>query len=427
MARKRKRKGLWITVAIIILAVFGISMLSVLTKQEQSIAVSVDTVGQRTITQSVNTIGRLHPEVMVKVSSETSGEIIFLGVRDGDAVRKGQLLARIQPDIVQTQLEQVRAAVDASQAQVEVAKTEMVRSEADYKRVAELARKDFASREELDRARASFESAVGRHAAARSEYRRNVASLSQAQASASRTTLFSPLDGTVTYLAVEQGEKVVGTAQMQGTEMMRIADLSTMNAWVDVNESDIASIHVGDTARVRVDALGEEVFRGVIYEIGNSARVSAQGTQEEVVNFQVRIRLLDKSPKMRPGMSVDVDIETHTNHNVLAIPTRAVTARSVQADVVREDEVESNSDIRKRGKTETYVWVVSDGVVADQVVEMGIADREYIEVLSGLKEGQVVVTAPFEAVTRTLSKGKRVTVETPEARRQRLRTIREQS
>jgi HlyD family secretion protein len=430
MASKRSRKGLWITLIVLAFIVVAAVAVFLVNKKERPVLVSVDRVGKRTITQTVSAIGRLQPEVMVKVSSEASGEIIFLGVRDGDDVKKGQLLARIQPDIVNTQLDQTRAAAESSKLQISIAQAEVQRSEADLKRITELHKKNFASKEELDRSTAAYEQAAGRYRAAQADYQRSVGALKQTQASASRTTIFSPIDGTVTYLAVEQGEKMVGTATMQGTEMMRISDLNTMNAWVDVDENDVALIQIGDTARIKVDALRDVVLRGVVYEIGHSAKVSAQGTQEEVVNFQVRIRILDKEVRMRPGMSCNVEIETDTKTNVVSVPIQAVTVRADAADAqpdVRSNVQDRSSEAKKqRIHPTSQVFVVAkNNSVHMRTVETGISDQGFIEVLSGLKVGDVIVTAPYQAVSKVLKEGSKIQVEDDAARQERFKKMRQ--
>lgn len=430
MASKRSRKGLWITLIVLAFIVVAAVAVYLVNKKERPVLVSVDRVGKRTITQTVSAIGRLQPEVMVKVSSEASGEIIFLGVHDGDDVKKGQLLARIQPDIVNTQLDQTRAAAESSKLQISIAQAEVQRSEADLKRITELHKKNFASKEELDRSTASYEQAAGRYRAAQADYQRSVGALKQTQASASRTTIFSPIDGTVTYLAVEQGEKMVGTATMQGTEMMRISDLNTMNAWVDVDENDVALIQIGDTARIKVDALRDVVLRGVVYEIGHSAKVSAQGTQEEVVNFQVRIRILDKEVRMRPGMSCNVEIETDTKTNVVGVPIQAVTVRADAADAqpdVRSNVQDRSSEARKqRIHPTSQVFVVAkNNSVHMRTVETGISDQGFIEVLSGLKVGDVIVTAPYQAVSKVLKEGSKIQIEDDAARQERFKKMRQ--
>lgn len=397
--------------------------------KEAPVLVSAEQVGVRTITQTVSAIGKLQPEVQVKISSEASGEIIFLGARDGDSVRTGQLLARIQPDLVQTQVQQSQAAAESARMSITVGKAEVERSEADLKRVTELYKKEFATREELDRAKAAYESAVGRYQSAQSDYARTLAALRQTQASASRTTIYAPMTGTVTYLAVERGEKVVGTAQMQGTEMMRISDLSTMSAWVDVDENDVALISIGDTAQIKVDAFRDRVFRGVVYEIGNSAKTAAAGTQEEVVNFQVRIRLLDRDLKMRPGMSCNVEIETETRSNVIAVPIQSVTAKqaTMMSDVQDGPSVETRGEAvakKQSDRPASLVWVLKGTTVTAREVETGISDNGYLEVLKGLKQGETIVSGPYTAVSKQLVDGATVRIESATERKQRFDQMR---
>ena len=304
--------------------------------KDETIPVSTDKVSKRTITQRVSAIGKIRPETEVKISSEASGEIITLGFRDGDSVTRGQLLVRIQPDIVTSQLEQFTASADASKISIDAARAEMDRANADFKRINDLFAKQYASKEELDRAKALMDQAVSRFKASGSEYSRSFSALKQMRSQASRTTIYAPMSGTVTNLSVEAGEKVVGTAQMQGTEMMRIADLNVMNAWVDVDENDIVFVKIGDTARIRVDAMPDVELLGYVYEIGHSAKTAAAGTQEEVTNFQVKIRIIDKNKQLRPGMSCSVDIDTDTHYDVLSVPLQAVTVR-MNADKTEEE------------------------------------------------------------------------------------------
>ncbi len=429
--KKRKRRlGLLLLVAIVgLVAVFGAATLF-LGSKETAILVSVEPVDRATIVQTVSAIGRLQPEYQVKISSEASGEIMYLGVRDGDTVRTGQLLVRIQPDILQTQVEQFTASAQASKLIIDANKAEVDRTEADLRRVSELYKKDFASREEFDRATAAFQSATSRYLSSKSDYIRSQGALKQTKATASRTTILSPMDGVVTTLAVQRGEKVVGTAQMQGTEILRISNLDVMNAWVDVDENDVALISLGDTVRVRVDALRDRTFNGIVYEIGNSARVSAQGTQEEVVNFQVRIRLLDRDAKMRPGMSCNVDIETETRRNVLAVPIQAVTVRQ---DAERKSDVQQGPILERRGsrrdsaeKVQNIVWTTDGRTVRAANVETGISDQGKIEILKGVKQGDNVVVGPYQAVSKLLGPGSAIKVETAEARKDRFRSMRQQ-
>lgn len=429
MAKKRSRKGLIITLVVVALLIAGTVVIVLRSGDEGPVLVSVEPTATRTITQTVSAIGKLQPEHMVKISSEASGEIIYLGAKDGDMVKEGQLLVRIRPDILESQLAQTRAATDGARMEITIAKAELDRSEADLKRVTELYKKEFASKEEFDRAKASYESAAGRYAQSRSEYQRSQGALQQTQASASRTMIYAPMSGTVTYLGVETGEKVVGVAQMQGTEMMRIANLDTMNAWVDVDENDVALIGIGDTARVRVDGLPNTTLRGVVYEISHSATVSAAGTQEEVVNFQVRIRLVDRDARMRPGMSCNVDIETETKSDVLSVPIQSVTVRQdANGGKTEEDpQVQQKKPASSEAKRpESIVWVYSGATVTSRAVKTGISDQGYIEILSGLKPGEQVVSSPYQAISKLLTNGAPVRVEDPSARKERFRQLRQQ-
>lgn len=425
---KKSRKRLFIVLSIILLAVVGTILWTVANRTEEPTLVSIEAVAARTITQSVSAIGKLQPEVMVKISSEASGEIIYLGVRDGDTVRVGQQLVRIRPDMMQSMLEQTRAAAEASRMAITVAKAEYDRSEADLKRATELYKKQFASREDFDRASAAFQSAGGRLAQAQADYERAKGALRETQVNVNRTTINAPMSGVVTYLGVENGEKVVGTAQMQGTEIMRIADLSTMNAWVQVDENDVAQISVGDTARIKVDALPDVELRGIVYEISHSPIVSGQGTQEEVVNFQVRIRIIDPEGRMRPGMSCSVDIETETKPNVLAVPIQSVTIMQ-DVEVPSKDEDYRKTERKAEGarskRPQSIVWVTDGTKVTARAVTTGISDEGYIEITNGIRPGERVVSGPYEAISKILKPGSMVKVEDPAQRKERYREMRQ--
>lgn len=412
---KKSRKALYIT--LISVAIFAVVLSYFLFKnKDESIPIKTEKVELRTITQKVSAIGKIRPETEVKISSEASGEIMFLGFRDGDSVNKGQLLVRIQPDIVQSQLEQFTASADASKIAIDATKAEMDRAQADFKRISDLYAKQYASREEFDRAKSTLEQALSRFRSSGSDYTRAFSALKQMRSQASRTTLYSPMSGTVTSLSVEAGEKVVGTAQMQGTEMMRIADLNIMNAWVDVDENDIVFVKIGDTARIRVDAMPDEELIGYVYEIGHSAKTSAAGTQEEVTNFEVRIRIIDKDMRLRPGMSCSVEISTETHPNVLSVPLQSVTVRSVQAS---ESEMSSGSIQQQEEKKKSNskrppsVIFLKNGDKAKMVkVETGLSDHGFIEIKKGLKVGQEIISGSFQAINKLLQDGSIIKIDT---------------
>ncbi|MFP4529146.1 MAG: efflux RND transporter periplasmic adaptor subunit, partial [Candidatus Kapaibacterium sp.] len=268
MAKKKSKKRTIIIIAalaVVLVVVVGLFMSG---RADEAIAVTTTKVERRTITQTVSAIGKIQPETEVKISSETSGEIVFLSVEEGDTVKKGQLLARIKPDIIETQLEQQSAAVEASRMEIETRKAEMEKAKTELSRIRELFEKEFASKKELEMAQAAYDQAVAGYKAALARLEQAQASFRQVKRSAERTTITSPMNGIITSLSVEEGENVVGTAQMAGTEMMRVSDLSVMNAVVEVDENDIVKVNLGDTSRVEIDALPENIYKGVVIEIG---------------------------------------------------------------------------------------------------------------------------------------------------------------
>lgn len=408
MAKKTSKARVITIVILLIVIVGGGIWFFVARKGDSAVAVTVEPVGRRTITQTVSATGKIQPETLVKISSETSGEVSFLGVKEGDTVKKGQLLVRIKPDIVETQLDQSKAAAGAAKANMNASKAELDRAQENLDRVTSLYQKKYASQEELEQARGTVNQRQAMYNASAENYEQSLASLRQIQVQASRTSIYSPINGIVTSLFIEAGEKVVGTAQMQGTEILRISDLNVMNALVDVDENDVVLISIGDTARIEIDAFPNKHFNGVVYQIGNAAKTSSLGTQEEVVNFEVRVRLLDLDARLRPGMSCNADIETETHKNVLAVPLQAVTIRQ-PAETQKKEETEQDENVAKEKRSTKKlpsVVFVNKNKKAEMVqVETGISDNGYIEITSGLEEGAPVVTGSFQAITKQLENG----------------------
>jgi len=413
MAKKKSKKQLYIILTILgLLIVFGV-VYSLMNNENAAINVSTAKVERKTIIQTVSAVGKIQPETLVKISSEASGEIVYLAVKEGDTVKAGSILVRIKPDIIETQLEQMKSAADAANMEIEVAKSERDRSQSDLKRITDLYNKEFSSKQELETSKSTYDKAVSNYQAALSHYQQAISALKQVQKSADRTTIYSPINGIITKLSVEKGEKVVGTAQFQGTELMQIADLNVMNALVDVDENDIVLAKIGDTAKIEVDALREIYFKGVVLEIGHSAKVSSLGTQDEVTNFTVKIRFVDKDTKLRPGMSCNVEVQTDKHENVLAIPLTAVTVRDMQQNS-KPDVNENAGSIQKvdeeKGKEKVKrppsVVFIKNGNKAKQVsVKTGISDRGFIEVTEGLKENDVIISGNFMAVSKLLRDG----------------------
>jgi HlyD family secretion protein len=421
MAKKNNKRRNIILLIIGIVIVGGGITAAVLGKSEKSVEVTVEQIGKRTITQTVSATGKIQPEVLIKISSEVSGEIINLPVKEGDTVRKGDLLVKIQPDLVQAQLEQARYASESAKSQINTVRADLDRAKLEFDRIKGLYEKQFASKGELDQATAALASFQARFEGSQKDYERSQAVVRQSNVTSGRTTVYAPNNGIVVALPVEKGEKVLGTAQFQGTEIMQLADLSVMNAEIDVDENDVVMIAVGDTARVRIDAFPNRVFRGYVYQMGNSAKRAATGTQEEVVNFAIKIRLLDTDARLRPGMSCDVDIETETRSNTIAVPLQSVTIRKPQEKEGEGEALAANTQKQESAKKKAaesandkppQVVFIKDNNKAKMVrVETGISDGGYIEILKGVQEGQTVISGNFRAISKELEDGMLVKVD----------------
>lgn len=410
--RKNNKKGIIIGITIAILALAGIALV-IFGRGEQAIAVTVEEVSKRTITQTVSAVGKIQPETEVKISSQTSGEVIFLGVKEGERVKARQLLARINPDIVETQLEQVKASVEAAKIDIDARASEKERATNDFYRAKELFDKKFISKQEFDNYKASYDLAMSSYRAAMARYEQAKATLRQFERSLARTSIYSPIDGVVTSLSVELGEKVVGTEMMMGTEMMRISDLNVMNAVVDVDENDIVYLKLGDTAYVELDAIPDRKFKGVVLEISHSAKVSSLGTQNEVTNFEVKIRLLERDPRFRPGMSCNVEIQTETRENVLSVPLQSVTIRDLGMNSFDEDEAgPDEKQTQSKARPQQIVFILEGDKAKMRKVETGISDKGYIEIISGLSLGEKVISGSYQAVSKLLTDGAKVKVDT---------------
>ncbi len=408
---KKTSKGKIIFFTLLIVSVVAAGLYIFTKDKTQAITVRTQKVEKKTITQKVNAIGKLKPETEVKISSEASGEIISLPVMEGDTVKKGQLLARIKPDIIETQLQQYQAALDASKTDIDYQKSSLERAEYEFERIRDLYKDEYVSKQDLDRAKTNLDQNRSQYQNALARYEQAKASLKQIQRNASRTTIKSPIDGIVTALNVESGEKVLGTVQNMGTEMMIISDLSVMNTNVDVDENDIVLISLGDTSNIEIDAFPDKVFKGVVQEIGHSAKLSAQSSQDQVTNFEVKIRLLDLDPKMRPGMSCNVDIETETRSDVVAVPLQSVTVRVSKGGDEEASKIRKVSDEPKNEpKPQTVVFVVEGESVKTVNVETGISDQGFIELTSGLESGAEVVSGSFTAISKDLYDGAKIKV-----------------
>lgn len=403
--KKSKKKKVIIFSVIGFVAVALLLVLFLGSKREPILPVQVEKVSRHTITQVVTATGKIQPEVQVKISPEVSGEIVSLPVKEGQRVKKGDLLMKIKPDVYVAQRDQYSALLLQSKAA-------LVKNEQDYHRIENLYKKAMVSDAEYQQSQSLYESS-------KADYARSKASLDQAEESLRKTTILSPMDGTVSQLNSELGERVLGTNQFQGTEVMTIADLSRMEAQVDVSENDVILVSIGDTARVSVDALPNQKIAALVYEIANTATSKGLGTQEEVTNFQVKMRIVEKNVQLRPGMSMTGDIETETRQNVLAVPIQSVTARAPKVEM-KEGSGDGQSGTfvtantpknRADNKPKEIVFLVDNGVAKAMPVKRGISDGSFIEIMNGVTEGQEVVSGSYKAINRELEDGSKVHIE----------------
>lgn len=394
--------------------------------RNDSVAVSVDKVQRRSVTEIVAANGKLRPVTELKLQADVSGEIVELYVREGDSVKQGQLLLEINPDVLQSVTEAAEATLNSAQAQLESARARLIqakalweRAEADFNRNKKLHEKKAISDAEFDAARANLESARAEYQAAEQAVRsaqfgvdQARANLSQAQRNLRRTRVFSPVSGIVSLLAREKGERVVGTVQMEGSEILRIADMRHMQVVVDINENDVVRIHKGDSALVTVDAYPNRVFKGIVTHIANSPRSARPGQPttlnvDEVASFEVKVLILRESYEdlmaqfgrypFKPGMSARVEIITDRGTDALTVPIVSVTAR--------EDTLSNEP-----GRYTEYVFVREGAVVRMRPVKTGIQDNRYIVILEGLKEGEEVVDGPYGAISHRLADSMKVVV-----------------
>lgn len=438
----------WIIISLVILIV----LLIILKKtgvigKDEGIKVTTEKVTKRTIVETVNASGKIYPEVEVKLSPDISGEIVELDVAEGDSVKKGEVLAKIYGDIYVTQRDQAAAIVNQQLAQMADAQASLGALEAQldqakktYDMQKQLYDQKVISRNEFNTAEAAYKTAQANLNAAQAGIKGSSASVQSARAALQKAnkdislaTLRAPMDGIVSLLSVKKGERVVGSSMMAGTEMMRIADLSKIEVRVDVGENDVPKVRLGDSATIEVDAYNDRKFTGVVTQIASSNNGAAiandlSNTSTDVTNYKVYIRLnpdsykdlLDSTHKrrfpFRPGMSASADIQTKTHTNVLSIPINAVTTREKNdstGNKVGKNPDDETAVISNSGNNDLDIVVFvmqADGKVKKQKVKTDIQDINYIEITNGLKEGQEVITGPYDVVSKTLKDGDKVKV-----------------
>lgn len=420
------KKRIWIPAVIVV----GIGILAAgkFNKGDTITEVTLGKASRGDITATVTATGKVFPEVEVKISSEVGGEIVELPVNDGQKVSKGDMLVRVNPDTLEAQVLQQEAALRASLANSDEAKARKLQAELNLKRTRSLFEKGFATTEQVDEAETSLEVSAASYEATLSRIEQQQMSLQEARGDLAKATAFAPIDGTVTALSAELGDRVVGTGQFEGTEIMRVADLSQMEVRVDVSESDIVQVKIGDEATVEIEALSDQEFKGVVTEIANSANSNSQNSNDQLTTFQVKVRLVEPNESIRPGMTATAEIRTQTVKDVVKVPLQAVTVRA--KDVVAKqlgEEVEKKDDApmpenkerggpgngnrggdRKKDTLERVVFIFQDGVAKIVRVETGLADNRSIEIKSGIEDGQEIITGGYRVLTRELENDKPV-------------------
>jgi len=368
-----------------------------------TVKIAVENAEKRTIIETITANGKIQPEKEVKISPDVSGEIVELLVMEGDNVEKGQLLLRIKPDVYISQKDRSLAAISSAQARLAQAQAQFIQTELSFKRTKQLFEEQTISKSEYEQAEASYSVAKAEVDAAKYSVVSTQASLKEANENLTKTSIYAPMTGTVSMLLVELGERVAGTGLMAGTEMLRVADLSRMEAQVEVNENDIPRVDLGDTATIEVDAYVDYKFRGVVTEIANSAKTTGVSA-DQVTNFDVKILVLPESYKelvekgsvnpLRPGMSATVEIQTETRSGIITVPIQSVTTRTDTTKVVQGS---TDKDIR------TLVFITDGERALAKDVKTGIQDNSYIEIVSGISEGDRVISAPFSAISKKLA------------------------
>jgi HlyD family secretion protein len=449
MAKKKSSSSkliirLVIVFVVIIGVAVGLKVAGVIGGEPAGVAVETDTAKLKTITQVVSASGKIQPEVEVIIRPDVSGEIIDLPVKEGDFVRKGDLLVRIKPDIYQATIDNLSANLLSQKASLEQTRARLIQAESAYMKNKELYERNVISELDHIQTKSAYDAEQANLKAAEYQIQAAEAQLRRAEEELDQTVIRAPQDGTVTGLAVEAGERVLGNSQMAGTEMMRVSLLDRMEVLVEVNENDIVNVSLTDTTRIEVDAYPERSFNGIVTEIANSARVTGAGTSEQVTNYQVKVRIVTPHnpgsrgeqlvenpaienpgaafiPNFKPGMSATVDIETETAVNVVSVPIQAVTVRDFAKDKPNsstdsengEAEIQTVSsagsqvteaDIRK------VVFRVVDGNAQRVEVETGISDNSHIQITSGVEAGDEIVIGGYRVLSRTLNDGDKLEI-----------------
>jgi HlyD family secretion protein len=414
--KKTKQNWILIIAALIILILIIVGMAG----KKESVPVTAEKVKLNTITEVIPANGKIQPVTEVKISPDVSGEIIELNVKEGDKVKRGDLIIKIKQDVYISMKERAEASLNAAKAQLDQQLAQFGQIEANYIRNKKLYEQKAISEKEYEDALYQYQIAKEQIRGARFNVNSYDAALKEANENLYKTSIYAPMDGIISKLSVEKGERVVGTSQMAGTEMFRIANFNEMEVLVDVNENDIIRIKDRDTAKIEVDAYPNRKFTGIVTQIANSAK-NIGSAVDQVTNFEVKVLILPESYSdlmvdgknpFRPGMSASVSIETATKHDVLTVPIQSITTRTDLLSDSLKKSLSVNESVEN-------VFIVKNDTLQVRRITTGIQDLNNIEVVTGLEEGEMVVTGPFSGISKTFKSGIKVTIEDPNKKKQR--------
>jgi len=406
-----KKKTLWISVGALVIAA-GAGAMIVGGSSEELQEVQTATINRETIVQTVNATGRIQPKTQIRISADVSAKIIALHVEEGDWVEEGTLLAELDSERYLAAVESAQASVRSAQANAELVRQNMLKAEKDYDRARDVVARKLESQSVLDANDAAYQVEIARYQSALDQAEQTKGTLKQAEDSLAKTRIYAPMSGTISDLNKEQGEMAIGS-QFQEDLIMIVADLTEMEAQVNVDENDIVSVQLGQQAEIKVDALFGETLTGTVYEISNTANTDAQGTTNQKTEFEVKIAISGEISKLRPGMTASADVSTMTKDDVIGVPIQSVAVRPIDQLPLEGEEV-SEAEERFTADADGFVEIVfcveEDGHVVAKQVETGIQSDNMIEIVSGVEEDEEVVTGSYRAISADLGNGEQVVI-----------------
>jgi len=404
------RKTWWIFGGVAVVAVAGAVTHS--NNKEELLEVQTSTVGLETIVQKVNATGRIQPKTQVRISADVSGKIVALHVEEGDWVEQGQLLVELDRERYEAAVERAEANVRSAQAEAKLVQQNVLKAEKDYDRARDVVSRQLESQSVLDATEAAYRVEVARYESASDQIAQAQAALKEANDALAKTTIYAPMSGTISDLNKEQGEIAIGS-QFQEDLILIVADLTEMEAQVNVDENDIVNVQIGQYAEIEVDALFGETLAGTVYEIANSANTEAQGTQNQKTEFEVKIAITGEISQLRPGMTASADISTKAKDNVIGVPIQSVAVRTID-QLTLEGETVEEAQKRYTADADGFVEVVfcieDDGTVTARQVRTGIQSDDMIEIISGIELEDTVVTGSYRAISTDLKNGRQVAI-----------------